>query len=940
MALGSNVDVAMSRTLESNTDGLRIVTYNCRSVKSSIGSVQQLCSNSDIVMLQEHWLLPDDVGFLSSIDADFVAFGSSAVDTQSNLLTGRPYGGTAILCRRTLAASAKLMTNTGSRITAVEMKVSDSKVESSILLISVYMPTDSGSEADEDFEFVCGTIDALLTDSSVTGYVIAGDFNFRPTSVRHNFICNCLTSHSPTIVDLNLLDDNSFTYVSDCHSSTSWIDHVIVNDGLASVISHMSVLYDVIGSDHSPISFNLNVDVPTSNFTVISNQDTWIMKSDWEACTEIDICRYSHFLDQLLQSVPMPSLCCMQNCAESSHIIDITEYHKIICTCIKEAEYKFIPTKSIKSSEYTVAGWNDLVNDKHEAAREAFLQWVAMGKPKTGYVCEMMKRTRAQFKLALRYCKNQEETLRCNAMARKVLSSNTQFWKDVKNASRCKATNNTDTVNGISGDTQIAEMWKDTFQKLYSMHNNENLSNNFEGYTTDTNYVITIENMYSAINQLKSRKSTGPDGIPTEAIKHASRLLAVHLNLLFNMCLCHSYIPTNLTQTTLVPLLKNKSGDVTDINNYRAIALSSCLSKLFESLILTCCKSHDMCCDDDVYQFGYKKDHSTSLGCATLKHVVDYYRSNGSYVFACFLDLSKAFDSVDHTCLFRQLVKLKLPENVVKLLIHWYTNQLMNVRWKHIQSGSFYMKNGTRQGSVLSPYLFTVYMRCVTTDVIQTGLGCHIGSKPVCILLYADDIVILAPSWYAQQCLLNVCAESITRLGMSLNVSKSVTMIYKPYKTARYVPYSFPNFMLNGAVLNTVDSCKYLGHILSSTDDDNPDIIRQMGMLYARTNMLIRKFSKCDVNVKLCLFRAYCTQFYGCSTWKRFKITVMRRFEAAYVKCIKSFFGFERRYSVTKMFCDLGLPTFNTVIHNAQVRLYDRVDIHNNELVMHVFHIW
>ena len=88
-----------------------------------------------------------------------------------------------------------------------------------------------------------------------------------------------------------------------------------------------------------------------------------------------------------------------------------------------------------------------------------------------------------------------------------------------------------------------------------------------------------------------------------------------------------------------------------------------------------------------------------------------------------FLDLSKAFDSVDHTCLFRQLVKLKLPENVVRLLIYWYSNQKMNVRWKHILSGSFYMKNGTRQSSVLSPYLFTVYMRCVTKDVVQTGLG-------------------------------------------------------------------------------------------------------------------------------------------------------------------------------------------------------------------------
>jgi len=132
------------------------------------------------------------------------------------------------------------------------------------------------------------------------------------------------------------------------------------------------------------------------------------------------------------------------------------------------------------------------------------------------------------------------------------------------------------------------------------------------------------------------------------------------------------------------------------------------------------------------------------------------------------------------------------------------------------------MKNGTRQGSFISPYFFTVYMRCVTKDVIQTGIGCHIGNKPVCILLYADDIVILAPSWCALQCLLNVCADSITKLGMSLNVSKSVTI---PYRTARHVPYSFSDFTLNGIILNTVDSSKYLGNIISARDDDNRDIM-------------------------------------------------------------------------------------------------------------------
>ena len=77
--------------------------------------LKKLRRNNDTYMSQEHWLLPDDVGD---------AFSSSAVNTQSNLLTGRSYGGTAILCHRTPSASIKLMTNTRPRITTVEMKVS------------------------------------------------------------------------------------------------------------------------------------------------------------------------------------------------------------------------------------------------------------------------------------------------------------------------------------------------------------------------------------------------------------------------------------------------------------------------------------------------------------------------------------------------------------------------------------------------------------------------------------------------------------------------------------------------------------------------------------------------------------------------------------------------------------------------------------------------
>ena len=106
-----------------------------------------------------------------------------------------------------------------------------------------------------------------------------------------------------------------------------------------------------------------------------------------------------------------------------------------------------------------------------------------------------------------------------------------------------------------------------------------------------------------------------------------------------------------------------------------------------------------------------------------------------------------------------------------------------------------------------------------------------------------------------------------------------------------------------------------------------------MSLLYARTNVLLRKFSKCSLAVKLCLFRAHCIQFYGASLWNRFNKTVMKRFEAAYIKCVKMFFGFARLDSVTLMFCELGLPTFNTVLYNAKFCLKSSVNCHTNVIV-------
>ena len=251
-------------------------------------------------------------------------------------------------------------------------------------------------------------------------------------------------------------------------------------------------------------------------------------------------------------------------------------------------------------------------------------------------------------------------------------------------------------------------------------------------------------------------------------------------------------------------------------------------------------------------------------------------------------------------------------------------------------SDCFYMCNGTRQGSILSPYLFTVYMRDISQAVINSGLGCHIGSRPCNMLMHADDIVILAPSWQAQQRLLNLCVSHITMLSMSLNVAKTVTVFFSPYKSNCRLHCGFPQFELCGKLVSIVHSCKYLGHWLSSDENDNVDVACQTRLLYARTNFLIRRFAKCNNKVKLCLFRAYCINFYGIAIWSHYHLSVMQKFQAAYNKCVKLFFGYERRYSMSAVFLELSLPTLATILHNTQYKFKQSVKFHVNSLVRYI----
>ena len=160
-------------------------------------------------------------------------------------------------------------------------------------------------------------------------------------------------------------------------------------------------------------------------------------------------------------------------------------------------------------------------------------------------------------------------------------------------------------------------------------------------------------------------------------------------------------------------------------------------------------------------------------------------------------------------------------------------------------------------------------------------------------------------------------------INMSCNVKKTVCMVFSPKCRRKVIRQSFPVFKLGDSDLQFVNSFKYLGHIICHSFSDDDDVKREIRNMYTRTNILIRRYSRCSLCVKLVLFKSYCICMYDTALWKTYSIGVYNKLRSCYNKCIKMFFGYKRSYSVTQMLNELEMPSFDTIIANS-LTVFDR----------------
>ena len=206
-----------------------------------------------------------------------------------------------------------------------------------------------------------------------------------------------------------------------------------------------------------------------------------------------------------------------------------------------------------------------------------------------------------------------------------------------------------------------------------------------------------------------------------------------------------------------------------------------------------------------------------------------------------------------------------------------------------------------------------------------------VGDRLLNHLMYADDVVIMSPSSAGLQQLLRVCSDYGELFDIKFNPKKSVIMIMKTKEDRKA---TFPSFLLSDKVLNVVDKVRYLGHIIRDDLSDDDDIQRQYCKLYAQANMLGRKFHMCTDDVKISLFKAYCTPMYTAHLWCRYSKSKYNKLRVAYNDALRILLRQPRWTSATRLFVNSGIPTLDAVLRNMMYGFMTRLMDSKNEIIM------
>ena len=433
---------------------------------------------------------------------------------------------------------------------------------------------------------------------------------------------------------------------------------------------------------------------------------------------------------------------------DQASIDNYKKYKNILTMCLRQAEENY---------------YNDILKDK---ANAIYRMWAMMGPMLNP------KKSKQSFRIA------------------KIVDSSKRVW---------------------TSDTDIANTLNNFFCSIGSTINGsvEPTSTHFSTFLKNFNEnsfflkEATCDEVLLEIRQLKPGKSPGVDGIKPELIKQCYEILVNPLTHIYNVSFLTGVFPDIWKVAKVIPIFKK--GDRSNVDNYRPISLLSCFEKILERLMYNrmtdFLKKHKI-----LYklQFGFRENHSTTLALIEVLNEIYSNLDSGKFVLGVFLDLKKAFDTIDHKVLIHKLEHYGFRGVVSK----WFASYLSNRKQYTCVNGENseldVITTGVPQGSVLGPLLFTIYVN----DMQHAS-----NLQP---RLFADDTNIFTADSNIDH-LIQITNNELLNLDtwfkanhLKLSLDKTTYCIYSPKKKL----LTYNDEIRIGDVVKRSDSVKYLGLLI------------------------------------------------------------------------------------------------------------------------------
>lgn len=448
-------------------------------------------------------------------------------------------------------------------------------------------------------------------------------------------------------------------------------------------------------------------------------------------------------------------------------------------------------------------------------------------------------------------------------------------------------------VNGnlLRHEADIRSRWRDHYSSILNQDSEVDYSiidaiPQFH-IATHLDNEISTEEILTAINHLKNNKSPGNDGIPSEVYKTISHEVVENLKTCFNLIWKTGVVPRDFRDALIINVYKNK-GSTSDCGNYRGISLLSVGGKILTSVMARRLVSYvEMILPES--QSGFRPTRGTTDSIFSLRQLQEKVVEQQASMYVAFVDLTKAFDSIDRTALWQIMKRFGVPPLFVNVCEGLHKNNLARVIHNGETTEPFSTHTGVRQGCVLAPILFNIFAAAVVVIVDnrlqERGLGVRYRfegglfnlkrlraktrTKYVTELQYADDCALIGDTSEHLQEILSEYACIYDALGLHINVNKTKIMS---------IPHNLPHHPISvkNKPLEYVHQFNYLGSIMDDKavlDSEIQSRLNAASRAYWRLKERVFNNHDLSIKTKIAVYRAVIlpTLTYGCETWVPYK---------------------------------------------------------------------